>query len=82
MRIEPPPSLPWASGTMPAATAAAAPPDEPPGRALGVPGVARGAEAARLGHRQDPELGHVRLAHDHEPGLAQAPDQEGVVRER
>ena len=31
MRIEPPPSLPWATGTMPAATAAAAPPDEPPG---------------------------------------------------
>ena len=31
IRIEPPPSLPWAIGTMPAATAAAAPPDEPPG---------------------------------------------------
>ena len=31
MRIEPPPSLPWASGTMPGATAAAAPPEEPPG---------------------------------------------------
>src|SRR5215472_18832656 len=30
MRIEPPPSLAWAAGTMPAATAAAAPPDEPP----------------------------------------------------
>lgn len=31
MRIEPPPSLPWAPGTMPAATAAPEPPDEPPG---------------------------------------------------
>ena len=31
MRTEPPPSLPCATGTMPAATAAAAPPDEPPG---------------------------------------------------
>src|SRR6266852_9203337 len=31
MRIEPPPSLPWASGARPAATAAAAPPLEPPG---------------------------------------------------
>ena len=31
MRIEPPPSLPWASGTRPAATAAAAPPEDPPG---------------------------------------------------
>ena len=29
-RIEPPPSLAWAAGTIPAATAAAAPPDEPP----------------------------------------------------
>jgi len=31
MRIEPPPSAAWASGSMPAATAAAAPPLEPPG---------------------------------------------------
>ncbi|MNL38734.1 hypothetical protein D3C87_1609690 [compost metagenome] len=30
-RMEPPVSLPVASGTMPAATAAAEPPDEPPG---------------------------------------------------
>src|SRR5690625_3123630 len=31
IRIEPPPSLAPASGTIPAATAAAAPPDDPPG---------------------------------------------------
>src|SRR4051812_39204919 len=31
MRIEPPPSLPWASDTIPDATAAPLPPDEPPG---------------------------------------------------
>src|SRR5687767_11991329 len=31
MRIEPPPSLACAAGTMPPATAADAPPDEPPG---------------------------------------------------
>src|SRR6478609_4290214 len=31
MRIEPPPSLAPAAGTMPAATAAPEPPDEPPG---------------------------------------------------
>ncbi len=31
MRIEPPPSVPTASGARPAATAAPAPPDEPPG---------------------------------------------------
>src|SRR6266705_4192673 len=30
MRIDPPPSLPCATGTMPLATAAADPPDEPP----------------------------------------------------
>src|SRR5260221_13436589 len=30
MRIEPPPSLAWATGRMRAATAAPAPPDEPP----------------------------------------------------
>ena len=30
MRIEPPPSLAWATGTVPAATAPAAPPDDPP----------------------------------------------------
>ena len=31
IRIEPPPSAAWASGSMPAATAAPAPPLEPPG---------------------------------------------------
>ena len=30
MRMEPPPSLPWAAGARPAATAAAAPPLDPP----------------------------------------------------
>ena len=30
MRIEPPPSVPSASGSMPSATAAALPPDDPP----------------------------------------------------
>src|SRR5579875_40170 len=30
MRMEPPPSLAWATATMPLATAAAEPPDEPP----------------------------------------------------
>ncbi len=31
IRIEPPPSPPWARGTMRAATALAAPPEDPPG---------------------------------------------------
>ena len=39
MRIEPMPSLPCATGTMPAATAAADPPDEPPGVRAGSHGL-------------------------------------------
>src|SRR5215211_165674 len=38
MRVEPPPSLAVASGTAPAATAAADPPDDPPGVRLGSQG--------------------------------------------
>src|SRR4029079_14808298 len=39
MRIEPAPSVPTASGPMPDATAAAAPPDDPPGVSLGFQGL-------------------------------------------
>ena len=39
MRIEPPPSVPTASGPMPEATAAAAPPEEPPGVFFGSQGL-------------------------------------------
>ncbi len=39
MRSEPPMSLPCAAGTTPAATAAAAPPDEPPGVSAGSHGL-------------------------------------------
>ena len=52
MRIEPPPSLPWAAGARPAATAAAAPPLDPPGVASRVPRVTAGAVQLRLGHRR------------------------------
>src|SRR5881409_1916647 len=38
MRIEPPPSLAWATGTMRAATAAPAPPDDPPEECAGFHG--------------------------------------------
>ena len=79
MRIEPPPSLPWATGTIPAATAAAEPPRGAARRARAVPRVARGPGVARLGGRQDPELGHVRDADDDEAGLAQAPHEVGAV---
>ena len=39
MRIEPPPSLPVQIGIMPTATAAAEPPDEPPGVRSGFHGL-------------------------------------------
>src|SRR4051812_22890295 len=39
MRIEPPPSVPTARGPMPEATAAAAPPEEPPGVFAGFQGL-------------------------------------------
>src|SRR3954470_17243509 len=38
-RSEPPPSLAWASGTIPAATAAADPRDDPPGVRVGSHGL-------------------------------------------
>src|SRR5260370_36118338 len=44
MRIEPPPSLPCAIGTMPAATAAAEPPLEPPVVGEGAHGLQLGAK--------------------------------------
>src|SRR5512147_2144610 len=39
MRIEPPPSVPTVSGAMPEATAAAPPPEEPPGVIFGFQGL-------------------------------------------
>ena len=64
MRIEPPPSLAWASGTMRAATAAAEPPLEPPLERVEVPGVAGRAEQHRLGRGVEAELGRVGAAED------------------
>ena len=79
MRIEPPPSLPWASGTMPAATAAAAPPDEPPGvrsvsQGLRVGPKRRGSVTGRI-----PNSGRFVLPTMHEARLAQPAHDEGVV---
>src|SRR5262249_27193635 len=39
MRMEQPKSVPWASGTMPVATATAEPPDEPAGLSAGFQGL-------------------------------------------
>src|SRR6516164_2402464 len=61
MRIDPPPSLACAAGTMPLATAAA---DPPPG----IPGVAGRGEVAGLGGHRGAHLRHVRAAERHEAG--------------
>ncbi len=53
VRIEPPPSLAWAAGAMPAATAAAAPPEDPPGvrdRSQGLRQIPRNSDSVK-GHR-------------------------------
>src|SRR3954452_15901733 len=42
IRMDPPPSEPWATGTRPAATAAAAPPEEPPAIRVRSHGVTAG----------------------------------------
>jgi hypothetical protein len=42
MRMDPPPSLPWAAGARPAATAAAAPPLDPPADLVRPHGVLAG----------------------------------------
>src|SRR6266436_10020758 len=46
MRIEPPPSVACAAGSMRAATAAAEPPDEPPALRLGLQGLRVGPNSA------------------------------------
>ena len=79
MRIDPPPSLPCASGSIPDATAAALPPLDPPGVRVRSHGLRVGPRVARLGGRQDRELRQVRDADDHEARLAQPPDQVGGV---
>ena len=62
MRIEPPPSLPCANGSIPAATAAAAPPLEPPASRVGSHGHRAGAAEVVVGVAGEAELGGVGLA--------------------
>ena len=66
-------------GTKPAATAAAEPPEEPPGHPAGIVRVAGGAGGRRLGRRSHGELVHVGLAHEDGSRLSQSPDDGGVV---
>ena len=78
-RIEPPVSEPSASGTNPAATAAADPPEEPPGTRLGSQGLRVGPKARVLGRGAHGELVEVGLADHDRPGRPQALDHGGVV---
>ena len=79
MRMEPPPSEPVASGTMPAARAAAAPPEEPPGPWAWSNGFSGRAEDGVGGVAAPGELGGVGLADDDAAGRPQAGDEGMVV---
>jgi hypothetical protein len=59
MRVDPPPSLAWAIGTMPAATAVAEPPDEPPLVRDGSHGLRVGPKRLVLVHGRMPHSGKV-----------------------
>ena len=76
MRIEPPPSEPIASGTIPAATAEPAPPEEPPGTRPGSQRVRRPAVEVVVGDAAVAELGDVGPA-DHDRPRLEQPLQEG-----
>ena len=82
MRIEPPPSFACAIGTMPAATAAAEPPLEPPVERVRSYGLRVGRPRGRLRRRHDAELARVRLADDNEAGAAQRRDEVAIDRRR
>ena len=66
MRIEPPPSEACAIGTIPEATAAAAPPEDPPDGSGRIPRVGGLAVKLGLANRSHAELGGVGLPHDDE----------------
>ena len=76
MRIEPPPSLAWAIGNIPPATAAEAPPEEPPEARPVSQGLTRVAVARVLGHGERAELGRVGAAAEDEAGALQRLDHQ------
>ena len=78
-RIEPPVSVPVAAGARHAATAAAEPPELPPGTARDVPRVLHRAEGRVLVRRAHRELVHVGLAEEHRAGAIELLDHVRVV---
>ena len=61
MRTEPPPSVPWAMGPMPTATATPAPPLEPPAIRSGFQGLAQGGPSVLLVKAARPNSGVLVL---------------------
>ncbi len=78
MRIEPPPSLPWATGTMPEATAAAEPPEDPPLECSVSQGLRVGPKASGSVVIDGPELGGVGTAEDDKAGPLEPLHEEAV----
>ena len=79
MRVEPPPSLACAIGTMPAATAVAEPPEEPPLVRVGSHGLRVGPKRLVLVHGRMPHSGSVVDPDDDEAGLLEATHDVVVV---
>ena len=84
-RIEPPVSVPVAARHRSAATAAAEPPDEPPGTRLALellrpPGIEHRTEGAGLVGRAHGEFVHVGLAQHHRAGVPQILGHGGFIR--
>ena len=79
MRSDPPPSLPVAAGHRQAATAAAAPPLDPPGVRSGIPRVASQHPQGVLARAHHAELRHVGLADHHRTCVEDALDHGGVA---
>ena len=79
-RTEPPVSVPSATGTSPAATAAADPPLDPPATCSTFHGFLVRAEGRGLGRRAHAELIEIRLADHHRSRGAQSGDDRRVER--
>ena len=79
IRIEPPPSEPVAHGTIPAATAAAEPPEEPPGVRVRSHGLRVIPLASLAVHGKIVSSGTFVIPIGIAPGGAQPPDDLGVV---